>query len=208
MEFRFYFISKRNISRGFSETSYLSYPNILLLVTDTCYLFPPRIFTHTVLAMELIAVISILFGVYIFIRAISKGREGAKSFLAGSIFLIFAMINDILHTNLIIYTGFYTPTGLFIFIFSQAFLLSARFAKAFTQVEDLSENLERKVIERTEQLNQANKTIEVALQKSDKLLLNILPEEVAEELKEKGLVTPAFSKAQVLCLLTSKVSHK
>ena len=154
--------------------------------------FPPRIFTHTVLAMELIAIISILFGVYIFIRAISKGREGAKSFLAGSIFLIFAMINDILHTNLIIYTGFYTPTGLFIFIFSQAFLLSARFAKAFTQVEDLSENLERKVIERTEQLNQANKTIEVALQKSDKLLLNILPEEVAEELKEKGLVTPVL----------------
>ena len=153
--------------------------------------FPPRIFTHTVLAMELIAIISILFGVYIFIRAISKGREGAKSFLAGSIFLIFAMINDILHTNLIIYTGFYTPTGLFIFIFSQAFLLSARFAKAFTQVEDLSENLERKVIERTEQLNQANKTIEVALQKSDKLLLNILPEEV-EELKEKGLVTPVL----------------
>jgi class 3 adenylate cyclase len=155
-------------------------------------IFPPRIFTHTVLVMEVIAILAILLGLFIFIRAIFSNREGAKSFLAGSIFLILAIVNDILHTNLIIYTGFYTPTGLFIFIFSQAFLLSARFAKAFTQVEDLSENLEHKVIERTEQLNQANKTIEIALQKSDKLLLNILPEEVAHELKEKGLVTPVL----------------
>jgi class 3 adenylate cyclase len=155
-------------------------------------LFPPRIFTHTVLYMEVVAIFAILLGIYIFIKAIIKNREGAKSFLAGSIFLILAIVNDILHTNLIIYTGFYTPSGLFVFIFSQAFLLSARFAKAFTQVEDLSENLERKVIERTEQLNQANKAIEIALEKSDRLLLNILPEEVAEELKEKGSVTPVL----------------
>ncbi len=153
-------------------------------------IFPPRIFTHTVLAMEIVAIFAIVLGIYIFIRSIIKGQEGAKSFLAGSILLVIAIVNDILHTNLIIYTGFYTPIGLFIFIFSQAFLLSARFAKAFTQVEDLSENLEHKVIERTEQLKQANKEVEIALEKSDKLLLNILPEEVAEELKEKGFVRP------------------
>lgn len=155
-------------------------------------IFPPRVFTHTVLVMEVVALIAILVGLYVMVRSILNKREGAKSFLAGSLLLVLAIVNDILHTNLIIYTGFYTPIGLFIFVFSQAFLLSVRFAKAFTQVEELSENLEQKVIERTIQLEQAKKIAESEHKKSEKLLLNILPEEVANELKEKGLVTPVL----------------
>ncbi len=156
------------------------------------FLFPPRIFTHTVQIMELIALIVMFLGVYIFIKAIYNNREGAKSILAGSILLIITITNDILHSNLIIYTGYYSSFGLFVFIFSQAFLLSIRFAKAFKQVEELSENLEQKVIERTKELELAKKLAESEREKSDKLLLNILPEEVADELKEKGLVTPVL----------------
>ncbi len=155
-------------------------------------IFPPQVFTHTVLVMEVVALFAILVGLYVMVRSIINRREGAKSFLAGSLLLVLAIVNDILHTNLIVYTGFYTPIGLFIFVFSQAFLLSVRFAKAFTQVEELSENLEQKVIERTIQLEQAKKIAESEHRKSEKLLLNILPEEVANELKEKGLVTPVL----------------
>ncbi len=46
-------------------------------------------------------------------------------------------------------------------------------------LESQNENLERQVTERTKELQQEK-------QKSDNLLLNILPQEVAEELKEKG----------------------
>ncbi len=175
-------------------------PKMFSRIIQTCsYLllipvivFPPRVFTHTVIAMEVVALFAIMIGLYVMIRSIMNRREGAKSFLAGSLLLVLTIVNDILHTNLIVYTGFYTPIGLFIFIFSQAFLLSVRFAKAFTQVEELSENLEQKVIERTAQLEQARKWAESEHKKSEKLLLNILPEEVANELKEKGLVTPVL----------------
>jgi class 3 adenylate cyclase len=163
-----------------------------LIFSIPVILFPPRIFTHTVASMKILALFASFLGIYIFIKSIYNQREGAKSFLAGSILLTLTLINDILHTSLIIYTGFYSPFGLFIFIFSQAFLLSVRFAKAFTQVEELSGNLEQKVIERTIQLEQAKKIAEKEREKSDELLLNILPEEVAQELKEKGMVSPVL----------------
>jgi len=56
----------------------------------------------------------------------------------------------------------------------------------------LYENLENKVAERTKQLEQEK-------EKSDKLLLNILPSETAEELKTKGITTPKkFEKVTVM----------
>lgn len=53
----------------------------------------------------------------------------------------------------------------------------------------LYENLEAKVQERTEQIESQKEEIELARQKSDQLLLNILPEAVATELKETGRTT-------------------
>jgi class 3 adenylate cyclase len=57
--------------------------------------------------------------------------------------------------------------------------------------------LERKVKDRTEQLQQINDELKLSLemvecerQKSDKLLLNILPQSTAQELKEKGCAEP------------------
>ncbi|MCP5497780.1 MAG: AAA family ATPase [Leptospiraceae bacterium] len=56
----------------------------------------------------------------------------------------------------------------------------------------LYENLEDKVKERTEKLSIALQKVEEESQKSEKLLLNILPNEVAIELKEKGYYEPIF----------------
>lgn len=155
-------------------------------------LFPVRVIDYVLLFWQSTVIPGFIYLVYVLSISVSRKREGAKSYFIGFSIFGLAAVNDILAGQRIIHNDLYAPIGFFIFIFSQAFLLSARFAKAFTQVEDLSENLERKVIERTQQLNQANKAIELALQKSDKLLLNILPEEVADELKEKGLVTPVL----------------
>lgn len=153
---------------------------------------PTRIFTQTLQAMQIVVLIAVFHTLYVLTRSIYYGHEGAKAFIIGSLLFTACIVNDILYANQIVYTGYYAPLGLFVFIFSQAFLLSMRFSRSFSQVEELSENLELKVIERTEQLNQA-------LQKSDKLLLNILPEEVAEELKEKGEVTPVhFENASIM----------
>ena len=58
--------------------------------------------------------------------------------------LFVTVINDFLQSNLMAETGYLVPFGLFIFIFSQSFLLSARFSRAYEAVEKLSAELDRK----------------------------------------------------------------
>ena len=73
-------------------------------------------------------------------------------------------------------------------------LLSLLSSQIAVSIENalLYENLEQKVEERTNQLAEEKK-------KSDKLLLNILPVEIAEELKSKGTTTPKkFEKVTVM----------
>ncbi|MEX0966765.1 MAG: adenylate/guanylate cyclase domain-containing protein [Bacteroidia bacterium] len=53
-------------------------------------------------------------------------------------------------------------------------------------VREQNVNLEKKVAERTLQLEEQARQLDLEKQKSDSILLNILPEEVAEELKETG----------------------
>jgi len=69
--------------------------------------------------------------------------------------LCLAVVNDILHVERVIRTGFFAPFGLFFFILSQAFLLSFRLLRAFTVAEtqrtelrDTLESLKQEVIDR------------------------------------------------------------
>jgi signal transduction histidine kinase len=127
-------------------------------------LFPTKIFTRMMSSFQIILVISILYFLVLFIRAIVKKREGANIFLIGTFLFCIFIINDILYDNNTINTGLYAPYGLVIFIFSQAFLLTSRFANAFHQVKDLSLNLERKVEDRTRDLALQKQKIEAAYQ--------------------------------------------
>jgi class 3 adenylate cyclase len=54
----------------------------------------------------------------------------------------------------------------------------------------LYENLEQKVVDRTQEVVQQRDLIESERQKSERLLLNILPQEIAEELKSSGAAKP------------------
>ena len=56
--------------------------------------------------------------------------------------------------------------------------------------KDAKENLETKVEERTQQLQRTLDLVGKEREKSDKLLLNILPADTAQELKETGKATP------------------
>ncbi|HRG77656.1 MAG TPA: adenylate/guanylate cyclase domain-containing protein, partial [Leptospiraceae bacterium] len=89
--------------------------------------------------------------------------------------------------------GAFTPSRLAI--------LNVLAAQAAISLENAAfyETLEQKVETRTLELSKANNQLteanEIAEQekaKSEKLLLNILPEEVAKELKENGLVKPVY----------------
>jgi hypothetical protein len=109
---------------------------------------------------QFLLLISIIYALIILVRAIRNHRSGAKTFLFGFIFFSFTLINDIMYNNHIVDTGYYSSFGLVVFILSQSFLLSSRFANAFHLVKDLTLNLEQKVEECTRTLEEANRQIE------------------------------------------------
>ncbi|MCC7297910.1 MAG: AAA family ATPase [Bacteroidia bacterium] len=67
------------------------------------------------------------------------------------------------------------------------------------RLEQYNANLELKVEERTKEISDQKNLIEIEKHKSDELLLNILPEETAEELKKFGKAVPRrFQEVTVL----------
>ena len=95
----------------------------------------PKIFSHSLPLSHIIMVIAFLYGLKVLIISILRSREGALVFLLGYVILSLTAINDMLHVEQIIRTGYFAPFGLFIFIFSQAFLLSIRSSNAFATIE-------------------------------------------------------------------------
>ncbi|MBU3916869.1 Hpt domain-containing protein, partial [bacterium] len=126
----------------------------LLLIPATGYIFftivvPARIFTAYLVYFQLIMVLSCLYYLYVLTKANLRKREGAAVVLGGCVILIGTLVNDILYNHEIIHTADLVGAGLFVLIFSQSFVLSLRFSKAFFTVEELSANLEEQVKERT-----------------------------------------------------------
>ncbi|MFW5770231.1 MAG: SpoIIE family protein phosphatase [Spirochaetota bacterium] len=103
-----------------------------------------RLYSHTVQAFEVFTLLVSLYAVYVVARAIINRRDGALFFLAGIIILLITVTNEILYDNMIIDTGNYFALGLLLFILAQAFLLSVRYSRAFTSVENLSMELDLK----------------------------------------------------------------
>jgi PAS domain S-box-containing protein len=96
---------------------------------------PARLFSRLLPLCEGLLLITLLYGLYVLILSLKNKREGAALFLAGVIILSLVVINDIIRTETIILTGYFATFGFFIFIFSQASLLSLRFSRALATVE-------------------------------------------------------------------------
>ncbi|MBW2573261.1 MAG: PAS domain S-box protein [Deltaproteobacteria bacterium] len=96
---------------------------------------PARIFSYTLQPFQIITILTIMYGFYVLIVASIRKRTGAFVFLLGFIVLALSAINDMLYVEKIIQTGYFAPFGVFIFIFSQALLLSFRLTHAFEIAE-------------------------------------------------------------------------
>jgi adenylate cyclase len=70
-------------------------------------------------------------------------RLGSVFMSIGAGFFTITVINDVLYTNEVVFTGNYAPFGLFIFIFAQSFILSIRSSRAFSSVEMLSATFQK-----------------------------------------------------------------
>ncbi|MCB1176713.1 MAG: response regulator, partial [Leptospiraceae bacterium] len=97
--------------------------------------------------LSILLFITIMYIFYILVVSSINKEEGALNFLIGYIVLLITVLNDLLVTNEIILSKkniYLAQYGIFIFIFSQVYVLSRRYSKAFTNVETLSDELEEK----------------------------------------------------------------
>lgn len=128
--------------------------SILVVVT------PMYIYNYSLVVIQITTFIAIVYILIILIRAILHKRIGSKLFFAGILLFFGTVIHDILENLGIVFTPPLTSYGFLSFILFQSLILSKKFANAFTQIEELSENLEHKVQERTLSLEESKLEIE------------------------------------------------
>lgn len=109
----------------------------------------------------------LLAAVWISFRALRCKREGAYFFLGGFAAYLLLALHDILHNMELIRSQDLALGGYVIFSFCQAMLLARRFAQAFLmresltqELQSLNQELEAKVLARTEDLHQAKARVE------------------------------------------------
>ncbi len=116
-----------------------------------------RFYTYLVNPYEVITILTLIYSLYVIIVSLKHKNIEALVFLVGFVILATTTINDMLHVDQIIQTGFFAQFGVFFFILSQAFLLSFRFSRALTTVEtqqlelrDLLESYKGEIMERVQ----------------------------------------------------------
>jgi len=87
--------------------------------------------------------ITLFYILYAQIRSLINKKEGAFIPFLGTFILMITAINDILFVSDIIETVFLTPFGLFIFIFSQSYILSFSFSNLYKKTEELNKMTEK-----------------------------------------------------------------
>ena len=130
-------------------------------------LAPPRLFILTVIYYQAAVAIFVLILLVALIRAAWQKMEDSVFQMAGIFVMVLAGVNDGLHAQGIEIFGAFEllPAAFAIFLSLQFVVLAKRFSRAFKQAEDLSLNLEKKVIQRTAELTQKNEEIEVKNEK-------------------------------------------
>lgn len=101
----------------------------------------PSVFNKTLIIYQIITLFFCGYALFIMGKAVYKKKQSSRILLFGFLILFTAFLNDILHSNEIIHTGFITPVGLLAFIFSQAMLILNRNAKAYLTVEQQKDEL-------------------------------------------------------------------
>ncbi|MCU0443684.1 MAG: sensor histidine kinase [Microscillaceae bacterium] len=136
------------------------------------FIFPTTVFSYFILPYYFFLVFVIIVFIGTIIQAIRRGRKGSHLFLFGIVFLAITVINDALHSAVLINTLYLTPFGFLVFFLSQASFLAIRSSDAFNQVEILSTelqtinlNLEKRVASRTQELAELNADLNLKNQK-------------------------------------------
>ncbi len=115
----------------------------LILLSFVVLVTPARVYTHLIPVYHFVTLIAALYTLYVLVLAVYRKREGAVILFTGTCVIVLTIVNDVLYDNTIVRTGQFINLGIFVFIFSQSILLSARFSKAFATVETQTRELTR-----------------------------------------------------------------
>ena len=120
---------------------------IFLIVWAPLLLFlffsPINLLVRALNIYAIMSLVTLIFVTYILFNALLQKQEGSLIFLFGFSVFFLTAISDLLSQNGFIETRELAPFGLFIFIFSQAYLLSKQFTNAFYMTENLSSSFAR-----------------------------------------------------------------
>jgi PAS domain S-box-containing protein len=141
--------------------------SLLVLLT------PVRVFSYSLPVYEFVTLALMAYTFRVMLSQSVQRQPEALVFLAGTILLCLAAINDILYVERVVNTGFFAPLGLFLFVFAQAFILYLKIIKAFTLVETRGVEL-RDTLESYKQEVLDRMRIEEALRESEEKYRTIL----------------------------------
>jgi signal transduction histidine kinase len=151
-----------------------------LLLSLVVIFFDTILFTNYLYILHIIVLLSLIYGIYCAIKGVLNKTLGAVTFLVGFTIFALTILNDVLYANNILNFGLLSPIGLSLFIFSQSFLLSTKFSKAFSDSEKyakdlkiLSENLEEKVKSRTLELQNEKRIAEDLHKQAESALIEL-----------------------------------
>jgi class 3 adenylate cyclase len=155
-------------------------------------LTPAIISSHLVVPYYSFCALCLPYFFYVFFLAIKRKREGALLLLFGFLGAITGVVLEILFINYVI--DFHLPSffGISMLLLVQIILLAGESSRSFKRIENFALELEETVKAKTQDLS-------LEKQKTEKLLLNILPQPIAERLKKnETLIVDHFEEASVI----------
>ncbi len=132
-----YFSFKKEVNKYFVRVIAL----YGIIITAFILITTTREYTFSLILFEIIAIISIVYVLFSLITALINRSDGALYALLGTVVLLVASLNDMLHDAMIIRSFFAVPLGLFIFILFQSYMIALSSSRAFKRNEELSNNL-------------------------------------------------------------------
>lgn len=192
---------------------------VSLAVASACcglvLLTPAGVYTYIMLPFQIFAVAMLVYMVYVFTLAMIRKEDGAvRNYIALGV-VFGTVVNDFLLYNQIIHTTELMQFGLVAYLFVQAVNLSIQFSRSFAHSErlsgelrELSDSLERKVRERTFELEQSNRKLQQATQEMETLEASrrLLLSNISHELKTPLTSIQGYTKAILDGIITDNVS--
>jgi len=155
---------------GKAGTASLALAAVFLVLSVT---LPAAKISYIDLWYSPVTIITSLYLVFTLVTSVTRKREGASLALGGALVLFVAVVNDILYDFGIGRFNAAVPFGVFAFILSYSFILSKRFSRAFSVIEQQEADLQRANVGLEAKVRERTSSLEQSIQEKEALLREV-----------------------------------